>query len=69
MRRFVVLISICMLLLLPGCGSQATANSSSNAPVQDKTLTIGTMPDIDSLPLLIAQEKGFFALHLLLCGI
>ena len=42
------------LLAFAGCGAQ----QAKNEPLPK--LTIGLMPDTDSLPFLIAQEKGYF---------
>jgi len=42
------------LLAFAGCGQEQT----KNAPLPK--LTIGLMPDVDSLPFLIAQENGYF---------
>ncbi len=42
------LCSVCMLVA--GC--------AANKPSQ--TLSIGVLPDVDSIPIIIAQEKGFF---------
>ena len=42
------------LLAFAGCGSE----QAKNAPLPK--LTIGLMPDMDSLPFLIAQENGYF---------
>ncbi|WP_294158259.1 ABC transporter substrate-binding protein [uncultured Selenomonas sp.] len=42
------------LLAFAGCGSE----QAKNAPLPK--LTIGLMPDVDSLPFLIAQENGYF---------
>lgn len=43
---------------LAGCGSDKQAGSSSG---KMQTLSVGLMPDTDSLPFLIAEEKGYFA--------
>ncbi len=62
MKKLIMLIVLCLLFVLAGCGSAPAAKTSdADHSAVSKTLTIGTMPDIDSLPLLIAQEKGFFA--------
>lgn len=44
-----------MLMILGGCGGNP-------APKAEKLqeLTIGTMPDVDSIPFIIAQENGYF---------
>ncbi len=44
-------------LVLAGCGSEKQAGSKENL----QTLSVGLMPDTDSLPFLIAEEKGYFA--------
>ena len=48
-----VLLMISMLAF-GGCGTE----QAKNAPLPK--LTVGLMPDVDSLPFLIAQEKGYF---------
>ena len=60
MRQIIAVMCISILLVtLGGC---ASTNKDINAPkiVQQQTLTIGLMPDVDSIPFIIAQEKGFF---------
>ena len=46
-----------LLVLCAGCGKPEAAN----APKELTELHVGVMPDTDSLPIIIAQEKGFFA--------
>ncbi len=55
-----VLLAVCAVLtmamfLVSGCGSQ------SNQKKELAEITVGLMPDTDSLPIIIAQEKGYFA--------
>jgi len=54
------LLSICLtvlaLMMLAGCGTTKQADTKKEM----QPLTIGLMPDTDSLPFIIAQEKGFF---------
>lgn len=50
-----VLIMGMLLAVLGGCGENATPKAETLKP-----LTIGTMPDVDSIPFIIAQEKGYF---------
>ncbi|MGN0950965.1 MAG: ABC transporter substrate-binding protein [Mitsuokella sp.] len=45
-------------LVFSGCGSDRQAGSSSG---ELQTLSVGLMLDTDSLPFLIAEEKGYFA--------
>ena len=57
MNKYLIMAMAMLLALgtLAGCGNQA----------QDKKelqeVSIGVMPDIDSVPIIIAQEKGYFA--------
>lgn len=56
-------IALCIFsVLLTACGSSTSDNSSASSDKQasGETLKIGLMPDIDSIPFIIAQEKGYF---------
>lgn len=53
MKRFLTAILSLMLLVITGCGSEPQAKEAK--------LTIGLMPDTDSIPFLIAAEHGYFA--------
>lgn len=57
----ILCLCICSLFIA-ACTSQTDekANDSSSANTSDITLKIGLMPDIDSIPFIIAEEKGFF---------
>lgn len=59
MKKIVaLLLAVIMLAALSGC---AGTNKKESAKVgQMQPLTIGLMPDVDSIPFIIAQEKGFF---------
>lgn len=50
----IVLMGV-LILALGGCGQKEEKKA---AALQE--LTIGTMPDVDSIPFIIAQEKGYF---------
>ena len=57
MKKYLLLaISlICVFaVMVSGCG-----NKQSDKELQ--AITVGVMPDIDSVPIIIAQEKGYFA--------
>lgn len=59
-----MLISVIVsVAVFAGCGGDngQKADNGSNAKKDMQELTVGLMPDIDSVPLIIAQEKGFFA--------
>lgn len=54
----IMLIGV-MLLVLSGCGNKKTevgGTTTGKLP----NITIGIMPDVDSIPFIIAQEKGYF---------
>ena len=46
------------MLSVAGCGGSSSGSSGSG---KMQKLSIGLMPDTDSLPFLIAEEKGYFA--------
>lgn len=54
----VMLIGV-MLLVLSGCGNKKTEVSGTTTG-KLPNITIGIMPDVDSIPFIIAQEKGYF---------
>ncbi|CUH95934.1 hypothetical protein P22_2022 [Propionispora sp. 2/2-37] len=54
MKKIGLLLSFTLLMLIfSGCGVQKET-------VSEPVLAIGLMPDVDSIPFIIAQEKGFF---------
>lgn len=57
MKRVVIgiLIAVC-ILGTGGCGNRADTPS----PNQQKTITIGVMPDVESIPFIIAEKNGYF---------
>ncbi|MBP2631146.1 MAG: ABC-type transporter, periplasmic subunit family 3 [Firmicutes bacterium] len=56
MKKMIAIVLLgLMLLALGGCGEKS---ESKTEKLQE--LTIGTMPDVDSIPFIIAQEKGYF---------
>ena len=48
-----------MLFVLGGCASKK-AEVGGGATGQLQNINIGIMPDVDSIPFIIAQEKGYF---------
>ncbi|QJW47376.1 ABC transporter substrate-binding protein [bacterium BFN5] len=58
-RTTVVAMLVMVLMLLSGCVNDKKQEA---APKQGQlqTLNIGLMPDVDSIPFIIAQEKGYF---------
>ncbi len=57
----ILILSLLLLTLfsLAGCGSEKQNAGTGKENLQP--ITIGLMPDTDSVPFIIAQEKGFFA--------
>ena len=60
MKKYIgIFMIISMIFALGGC-----ANTKKESAGQEKgnlqSLTIGLMPDVDSIPFIIAQEKGYF---------
>lgn len=58
MRKLFACFLILIFVFTTGCGS-SSAPKAQKKGMQE--LTIGLMPDTDSLPFIIAQEKGYFA--------
>ncbi|MEM5819088.1 MAG: ABC transporter substrate-binding protein, partial [Desulfitobacterium hafniense] len=63
MRRksfFSLVLSLVLVLALStGCGQKNTANPGDSQP--GDTLTIGSMTIEENLPVLVAQQNGYFA--------
>ncbi len=55
----VLSVLLVILILLSGCANQDNSTTSSSSKGLD-SLVIGVMPDINSIPLVIAQEEGYF---------
>ena len=58
-KTTILLIFAMMLSVLAGCSSDKKDNNSPKQG-QLQNITIGLMPDVDSIPFIIAQEKGYF---------
>lgn len=57
-EKFFIAAAIAIISIFSsGCGDQ-TENSNSES--KSSALTIGILPDVDSVPFLIAQDRGFF---------
>ncbi|MGB9840087.1 ABC transporter substrate-binding protein [Thermovenabulum sp.] len=64
-KKFIALIAILsMIFLLSACSGKQAENASQNqapAEIKEKSpLVIGVLPDVDSIPLIIAEAKGYF---------
>jgi len=60
LKKLLVLIICLGLLAVTGCTSDTQQSAYNSKNASDTTLKIGLMPDIDSIPFIIAEEKGFF---------
>ena len=56
MKRVLAVIFSLMLLMTAGCGPEQQGKDTKLSK-----LTIGLMPDTDSIPFIIAAERGYFA--------
>lgn len=60
MKKMIALFLAGLLLSgLTGCANNKKEDAGSKT-AQMQNITIGLMPDVDSIPFIIAQEKGFF---------
>ena len=56
MKRLLAAALSALLLLAAGCGSEPQPKDAKLSKI-----TIGLMPDTDSIPFIIAAERGYFA--------
>ena len=60
MKKLLFLVSVLVMIVLSAAGCGNTADQTAgNKELQE--INIGLMPDIDSVPVIMAQEKGYFA--------
>lgn len=61
MKRLVVVLLIFVFSIsMLGCQKEQKA-AQTPAPAPEKTITIGVMPDVESIPFIIAEKNGYFA--------
>ncbi len=60
-KKWVLLFYAALFLFVLGCGQDKGRDASSKKDELKPSLTVGLMPDTDSVPFIIAREKGFFA--------
>lgn len=58
-KTIVVMLITIMMFTLGGCNGNKQEDTAKK-PGQLQNITIGLMPDVDSIPFIIAQEKGYF---------
>lgn len=59
MKKTMLLVLAVLLVLFAGCSNEKKADSHSGAG-ETHELRLGLMPDVDSIPFIIAREKGYF---------
>ena len=60
MKKLLFLVSVLVMIVLSAAGCGNTSDQTAgNKELQE--INIGLMPDIDSVPVIMAQEKGYFA--------
>lgn len=60
MKKIIIVMMIgVMVVALGGCTNKKTEVGQGNSG-QLQNISIGIMPDVDSIPFIIAQEKGYF---------
>lgn len=57
MKKQILIITILLMIFTAGC---STAEPVETVDVQDMTLSIGLMPAVDTAPILLADEMGYF---------
>ncbi len=60
MKRWMAWFCAVLLLLVAGCGKDTPKDGTPKDGAK-MALSVGLMPDLDSVPFIIAREKGFFA--------
>lgn len=64
MKRFIVaLLILIMGMGVIGCGQEKKGQTQQEQPkkaVEQKVITIGVMPDVESIPFIIAEKNGYF---------
>lgn len=58
-KTIAALLIVIMMMTLGGCISNKQEDTAKQTG-QLQNITIGLMPDVDSIPFIIAQEKGYF---------
>ena len=59
--RAVLAVSLIAMLAITGCASTKTPTTPKAAAVKPAVIRIGTLATQDSLPLWVAEDKGYFA--------
>lgn len=60
MKKIMSISLILLVMLMLGACTNTNQQTNSEEPVKLGSITMGVLPDVDSIPLIIAQEKGYF---------
>ncbi len=60
MKKIIVFLLICAMTVVLGACANSKKEGADSKSGQLQNITIGLMPDVDSIPFIIAQEKGYF---------
>ncbi len=61
LKKWFLLVCTLALVLTAGCGKEPAKQDAPAQKVSKPALSVGLMPDTDSVPFIIAREKGYFA--------
>jgi NitT/TauT family transport system substrate-binding protein len=59
-KKIIVFLLICVMTVVLGACANSKKEDAAPKSGQLQNITIGLMPDVDSIPFIIAQEKGYF---------
>jgi NitT/TauT family transport system substrate-binding protein len=59
-KKIIVFLLICAMTVVLGACANSKKEDAAPKSGQLQDITIGLMPDVDSIPFIIAQEKGYF---------
>lgn len=61
LKKWFLLVCALALVLAVGCGKEPAKQDAPAQKGAKPALSVGLMPDTDSVPFIVAQEKGYFA--------
>lgn len=60
MKKLTAIFVLAIITAVFTACSTGNSDNSAKAPPKMQTITLGILPDVNSIPFIIAQEKGFF---------
>ena len=61
LKKWFLLVCALALLLAGGCGKEPAKQDAPTQKGAKSAISVGLMPDTDSVPFIVAREKGYFA--------